>query len=48
MGDLSVERPTVIVVVGAPGGEEYGEKFSEWADRWEIAAKTAAAHFVRI
>ena len=46
--DVPGDHPTVIVVVGAPGGEEYGEKFSQWADHWASAAKTAQAHFVRI
>ena len=46
--DVPGDHPTVIVVVGAPGGEEYGEKFSQWADHWESAAKLAQAHFVRI
>jgi len=34
---------TVIVVVGAPGEEDYGTKFNEWASRWEKASKTAGA-----
>jgi hypothetical protein len=46
--DPPAERPTVIVVVGAPGSEEYGQKFSVWAGQWEMAAKSAQAHFVRI
>lgn len=38
----------VIVVVGAPGNEDYGGKFSEWADHWRSAAEKAGARFVRI
>src|SRR5688572_3792916 len=48
LGNVPAENPTVIVVVGAPGSEEYGQKFSQWADHWEAAAKSADAHFVRI
>ncbi|MHC4406182.1 MAG: hypothetical protein ACYTG0_41635 [Planctomycetota bacterium] len=33
------ERPTVMIVVGAPGAPEYGEPFREWADRWQRAAE---------
>jgi hypothetical protein len=47
-GDVNPEGPTVIVVVGAPGNEEYGQKFSQWADNWEAAANEARAKFVRI
>ena len=37
------ERPSVIVVVGAPGEEEYGRSFAQWASRWEKAAKQGGA-----
>ena len=37
------ERASVIVVVGAPGEEEYGRSFSQWAARWEKAAKQGGA-----
>ena len=36
-------RPTVIVVVGAAGSDEYGPQFATWADRWEAAAKRGGA-----
>ncbi len=38
-------RPTVLVVVGAEGAEEYGEKFREAAATWEKAASLAEAKF---
>lgn len=34
-------RPSLIVVVGAAGSEEFGRAFSQWAERWSAAAKTA-------
>jgi hypothetical protein len=36
-------QPSVIVVVGAPGEEEYGKSFVQWAGRWEQAAKQGGA-----
>src|SRR2546428_3628159 len=39
---------TVVVVVGAPGEEEYGVKFNEWASRWEKASKAAGARLTAI
>ena len=39
----SAERPTVMIVVGAPGEEEYGRNFSQWADSLKKAAETAGA-----
>jgi hypothetical protein len=41
-------KPSVIVVVGAPGAPEYGAQFNEWADRWHDAAKKATADFQRV
>ncbi|HEX2474977.1 MAG TPA: hypothetical protein VHK01_09530, partial [Lacipirellulaceae bacterium] len=38
-------KPSVIVVVGAPGAPEYGAQFSEWAKQWHEAAKKATADF---
>lgn len=46
--DVPAENPTVIVVVGAPGNEEYGQKFSAWAKNWKTAATKADAHLVQI
>lgn len=40
---LPIDGPTVIVVVGAEGTEEYGKQFVEWADRWQAAAKSGNA-----
>lgn len=44
----TADRPTVIVVVGAPGTEEYGTAFQQWAERWQNAAHCGAADFIRI
>ncbi len=41
-------RPTVLVVVGAEGTEEFGKQFQEWAERWETAAERGGARFVAI
>ena len=45
---LNSERATVIVVVGAPGEEEYGRSFSEWAGALSKAAAEAGAKSVVI
>lgn len=37
------ERPTVLVVVGAGGEEEYARQFRAWADRWRQAAARGGA-----
>ncbi|MEZ6128262.1 MAG: hypothetical protein R3C59_06250 [Planctomycetaceae bacterium] len=42
------ERQHVVVVVGAEGTPEYGQMFSEWADRWQTAAKSGDAEFTLI
>ncbi len=47
-GDVPADHPTLIVVVGAPGSEEYQTQFSKWAENWESAAKSAQTRFVRI
>jgi hypothetical protein len=44
----STNKPTVVVVVGAAGEEEYGKNFAQWAGRWEEAANRAAANLVII
>lgn len=41
-------RPTVVLIVGAPGTDEYGANFNTWAERWQAAATAAAADFIRI
>jgi len=33
------EAASVIVVIGAPGEEDYGTKFNEWGSSWEKACK---------
>lgn len=38
-------KPTVIVVAGAPGAEEYAPQFREWAERWRDAAEKGGAEF---
>lgn len=38
-------KPAVIVVVGAPGAEEYVPQFQEWSERWRIAAEKGSADF---
>jgi len=38
-------KPTVIVVVGAPGAEEYAPQFREWSERWRSAAEKGGAAF---
>ncbi len=41
--ETRAEKPSVIVVVGAPGEEDYGRNFAEWAGRWEKAARQGDA-----
>jgi len=36
-------QPTVILVVGAPGEDEYGQQFAEWAKTWEQVCQEAQA-----
>jgi hypothetical protein len=45
---VSIDRPTVVVVVGAPGAPEYGREFKTWADRWNEAAGRTGAGLLRI
>ena len=35
--------PTLIVVIGAPGEEEYDRQFKKWSQQWSEAAKKARA-----
>jgi hypothetical protein len=42
------ERTTLIVVVGAPGEEQFGKTFAHSAELWEKAAREAGAKFVAI
>ena len=39
------DRPSVIVVVGASGAPEYGERFHRWSDLWRVAAAKGSAAF---
>jgi hypothetical protein len=41
-------KATVVVLVGAPGEEDFGKAFHETASSWEKAARTAKANFVQI
>lgn len=45
---VSSDRPTVLIVVGAPGEEEYGKAFTDAARRWEKACATAGAKLTTI
>ncbi len=38
----------MVVVVGAPGAEDYETQFQQWADRWQAAAKRASAEVIPI
>jgi len=44
----AAEKPSVIVVTGAPGTEEYGQGFAKWADQWKAASKKAKATFHQV
>ncbi len=44
----AADRPTVIVVQGAPGTDTYGADFTKSADNWADAAKKAGADFTLI
>jgi hypothetical protein len=41
-------QPTVLMVVGAPGEEAFGDKFAAWAGQWQHAATRARAATVTI
>ena len=41
-------KPTVVVVVGAPGAVEYAPQFHEWSERWRVAAEKGGAEFVLV
>jgi hypothetical protein len=44
----TTENRTLVLVVGAGGEPDYGERFSAWADLWERAAATGGVHCVTI
>jgi hypothetical protein len=48
--DASAEtsQPRVVVVIGAPGTDEYAAMFRKWADAWRDAAKAGNAQFTLI
>jgi len=46
--ETSAPRPLVVAVVGAPGEEEFGRSFVQWAGLWEKAAAKSGARFVGI
>ena len=45
LGPESAAKPTVIVVVGAPGADEYAPQFRDWSERWRAAAENGGAEF---
>lgn len=40
---LAAERQDVLVVVGAPGDDDYGKRFHAWANTWRQASERAQA-----
>ena len=42
------DKPTLFVLVGAPGEEEFGKQFAEAAAKWEKVATQAQAKLVTI
>src|SRR5690349_15923570 len=42
------DRPTVLLVVGAGGSNEYSKQFHEWAGRWQEAARQGKAEFAAV
>ncbi|MEE3370210.1 MAG: hypothetical protein VX346_12800 [Planctomycetota bacterium] len=41
-----IQRPTIVVVVGAPGTPAYGEQFETWTERWTQIAERAKAELL--
>jgi hypothetical protein len=41
-------KQSLVVVVGAPGADEYAAKFKSWAETWRLAAERAGAEFTLI
>ncbi|HEY3394501.1 MAG TPA: hypothetical protein VGK58_17445 [Lacipirellulaceae bacterium] len=39
-------KPSVVIVIGAPGAPEYKDQFVEWAKQWHEAAKKATANLM--
>lgn len=44
----SVAAPSVVLVLGAPGSDEFGERFRGWMESWREAAEQGGAEFVAI
>jgi len=42
------DKPTVLLVVGAPGEEEFGKNFEKWAGLWEKTCHEAGANLITI
>ena len=42
------QNQVVLVVVGAPGAEEYATQFAQWAGAWERACSKSDATFLEI
>jgi hypothetical protein len=47
-GSYTLAGQTVIVVTGAPGSVEYGERFVTWADQWTQACEQAEVDCIEI
>ncbi len=47
-GGQDYQKPTVIVIIGAAGTEEYGAQFARWARLWEEACSKGDAKFIAI
>jgi hypothetical protein len=43
--EVAFGKPSVIVVVGAPGEPDYATQFHAWSERWRAASKVAEADF---
>ena len=41
-------RPSIIVVTGAPGTEDYGQAFEEWKGKWKDAAEQSDTSFQQV
>ena len=39
----AIATPTLIVVIGAPGEEEYARQFKKWSEQWGEATQKAKA-----
>lgn len=48
LASAAADRPFVLVVVGAPGSDEYGKQFQEWAGRWQEAAGQGGFEFAAV